>query len=396
MARIVAVVGFVGAVFGGAQPTAAQMGNASVGRSGNFQNITRLGSFNSRLWAGQSNYSAYSTAQGNYANSRSPLASYGGRSRGASNAAAGYYGRGTRSLLNSRGRRLIQPLGRSPSANLFARPTFTGYAGYVPRGVPQFNNRSTQELAIRPQILAIEQSYYHRALLPLEGGSIRDELTTESLANTPPLPDDLNATQASGRTYAAIIVGKLDAMKAKFLAEGWVHLRPSTDEQGKTRPRDVIRAGQAFDNALAVDPDNLHARIGKFLCAVAEGEEATSAVMLTLLADHNDDMFSVEYPLAKTFGNASVGEGALAAVAATARERPDDDAPLALRAYLLWLDGKRDSAMEVAGELRSRFRSSPYASFLPRMRAQIDADNAAAQIANNDPLGSPQPGSIDE
>lgn len=139
---------------------------------------------------------------------------------------------------------------------------------------------------------------------------------------------------------------------------------------------------QAYEQALALDPANPNARLGKARVLVAQGQrDAARAALDQLLQDHPE------------LAEARVVRGELARQAGQLQAARDDFAkaielaPNHLRAYIghsLVLIALREpeAALKDVAEIRRRFGDMPFASYLHALAAfqQRDLDTAAEQL----------------
>ena len=347
--------------------TSAAYGQQSLGRarrgSESLGNTLRKTSYVG-LFGGSTarSYGSGGVATGGYMAPATAAASamFGGRPR-------------SRDAVQSEGTKYLGPgystpmmtyFGRSRDAFWFAPPVFSGRGRTTLPLLPTFRDPEMRAMVLDPQLLALYGSYHHRALLPLEGGRIRDEMTTKSLENPIPIPEDVDSPTRQRLTHAEQLQARIEASRSRYLEQGWSYLRQS----------DYLRSKNAFESAALIGPSDLAPRVGQFLCAIADRQFSTASVFLAGLVEHHEDMFSVRYPFTDVFADAQVGEAVLTGCAAAVEHRPDSDAIAALHVYALWLDGQQAATLTAASKLREGFRASRFACFADMIHEQMRSE----------------------
>jgi len=280
---------------------------------------------------------------------------------------------------------LLMPLGSSFSRP-FAGSGFTGYSRLTPPLYPTYDETAGEAIQENFKLLW-SYSYHHRLYRQFEGIPVRDELTNESLTNA---PDDEGVDyEAPRKSHADRVYEDMSARRKEYLRDAWRFLGS----------REYFRAISLFDNAMMVAPDDLEAKVGRFISAVVDGQYVTAQAFLTQITRRHEDMFTAQYSLQEVLFNQAVVDSAekdnqdditandkdLEAVRTTQRERAkalveatlnalsrladagDSDYYPALNAYMLWLDGRRSAALAEAEALQKAFPSSAFAVFPERM-----------------------------
>lgn len=334
----------------------AQLSDAVIGRSGTFNNITDVGRLRGTRALGTTpSRPVGSPSAGSSANrvvASSARGEFSGRTTDTS-----VRGFGT-TVMNDRSRpgSLIMYFGRSPSASIFGRPHYDGRgANYRPL-VPTFTTQSTRDILQPQKELPILRSFHHRAVLPREGGSIRDELTNTSLRNTAPLPESISYDSRSGEGHAAMLARSINAKYERYVRDGWELLASK-----ELNSADYMRGRIFFDSAATIEPDKIEPRIGKMLCLLAGSQIATAGADLRAILKRETPILSVKVQSSEVFSDPATTREILRNLARLSQQEPDAPFLAALYAYMLWFDGQQMAAETAATKIRDNFRTSPYA-----------------------------------
>ncbi len=315
------------------------------------------------IFAGQSRLARMSSsAQGFAASSSSAAAEiYGGRPRSPKTVFAG----GTNYLRQAGKSSMMAYLGRTQAGVWFSAPTFQGYRQWLPADKPTYGTPQADRLVSQTNELSQLQSYHYRALLPRVGTSIRDSLTQESLQNAIETPANISASDSDMPTHAQRLAARLEAKRLVYLDKAWRLLGDG----------ELQMANAAFGNASLLKPDDLDTCVGQLLSVVADKQFATARVLLGRLHRLQEDIFVCDRSLDDVFGDEKKAEQLLATLAFRPQDEGVTDEAMALRAYMLWLDGQHLVALSQAEQLRDRFRSSTYANMALQIAKHVDSSS---------------------
>jgi hypothetical protein len=295
---------------------------------------------------------------------------FGGVNAGRARSGLSQYSNGTSAYDIPGNSAMLAILGRSTSAIWFSNPTYTGFGGMTPRRFPSYPDRQTNEMIISASRTADQWSYYHPIREPLRAWPTRDALTEASLANSPPLPDEIDTSNTAAETPTQRLAAELETTRLRYLADGWRYLK--LFQLGK-KGDSLLQSRSCFESARMLQRDDAEALAGKLLCATADREMASATVYLTLLRNVHPNLFDLPYRLDNVFAGEREAEAIVATLGAMSSGTPNDDAVAALHVWFLWTDGQANAAMAAANRLRDNNRSSPFASFVEEIRVQMEA-----------------------
>lgn len=355
----------------------AQLGAANIGGSGSFGNITDVGRLRGTRSLGATPAGpAGSPSEGTSANrviASSARGEFSGRRTDTS-----VRGLGTRTLGDRSRSSLIMYFGRSPSAMVFARPDYDGRGINFRSRVPAFTNQSTRDILQPQKELPLLRSFHHRAVLPREGGSIRDELTNTSLRNSERLPEGVTYDSGVGESHATVLARSIEAKYQRYVTDGWELLASK-----ELAANEYMRARILFENAMTIEPEKIEARIGKMLCSLAGSQFATAGADLNAVLKRDTPIFSVDVRSTEVFIDPATTREILRNLARLSQQEPDTPFLAALHAYMLWFDGQDTAAVTAARRLRDNFRTSPYAKLaeqIIKQPAKSDSIHESAAI----------------
>lgn len=311
-------------------------------------------------------------AQGGYADPQ--RAAYtGGSPRRASS------GMGGGSRVGGMRTSIMAPFGATATAMAYAPPTFTGYSRPTPPLWPGFGE-STMKLVWADETMYAQMAYNHRAWGKVTGGAVRDELTNASLAasENEQLPD-LSLLMPQQSTSARM-AAEASAWQHRQAEDAWADLRGA--EKKQEEDADYRAARCKFENALIFDQDNVECRVGLLIAAAMDEQFDTAVAQLKLLLDKDADLLSVQRPFAVTLKNANRGQMILMRLTRMPVGYTGPDGYAALRAYLLWVDGRTGEARELARKIARESPTSDFAVLATRM----DARATASEGGENDEL----------
>ncbi len=251
---------------------------------------------------------------------------------------------------------MLSYLGRTQTAAWFSAPTFAGNRNPAMALRPTYGTPETAGMVQRVEELALLNSYHYKMYQPLEGGGIRDSMTNLSLENTVETPEEIEKVEF--RTHAERLAALVQAKHGRYLDQGWSYLREG----------DYLRGRNAFGSAALVKSDDLDAKVGQLICTVLNEQLSTAVVLLEKINRQDDDPFRFNRKFTEILPESNVSGTILTDLAVATKSDKTDDKLIALRAFLLWLDGQTDEAVKVADDLKDRFRASPFASFADKMR----------------------------
>jgi len=208
----------------------------------------------------------------------------------------------------------------------------------------------------------MRESYDHMALMPLRGGSERDELTNTSLAAS----KDGDESKIADLTALAPKQSSSERMAAQVAAWHAHHVKSAWEA---LHEGDYRRAEGGFENALVLEPADVRSSVGLLLCAAMDTRFNTATAYLRNLLNDDEDLLTVRCPFKETLVDWHLGDRIIDELSTLAASSPSDPGLVALRAYLLWLDGRDDQARSAANALQRNDPGSEFVALAERMGA---------------------------